>query len=39
MRGKAPKVKDFLACFEYNIYEGPDFHKLKQSFTLVKESS
>ena len=39
MRGKAPKDQPFLSYFRYNIYEGPDFHKLKQSFELVKESS
>ncbi len=39
MRGKTPKDQPFLSHFRYNIYEGPDFHELQQSFTLLEESS
>ena len=38
-RGKTPKDQPFLSYFRYNIYEGPDFHELKQSFALMEESS
>jgi len=40
MRGKTPiNIKQFCADSDTINYEGPDFHELQQSFTLVKVSS